>query len=54
MGSPACAVIAYIFMKELINNTLNKLKYTPRTLTKYVGDLFAIMKKTKLKTLSTH
>ncbi|XP_067636855.1 uncharacterized protein [Eurosta solidaginis] len=44
MGSPASPVIADIIMEELLNNTIEKLVHKPRIMTKYVDDLFAIVK----------
>ena len=44
MGSPASPVIADIVMEELLDKSLQKLNSQPRCVTKYVDDLFAIVK----------
>lgn len=48
MGSPASPVIADIVMEELLDASLDKMTYKPRILTKYVDDLFAIIKKDEI------
>lgn len=44
MGSPASPIIADIVMEELLDVSLDKMNDKPRTLTKYVDDLFSIIK----------
>lgn len=44
MGSPASPVIADIVMEELLGRSIGKMRNTPKVLTKYVDDLFGIMK----------
>ncbi|XP_067628785.1 uncharacterized protein [Eurosta solidaginis] len=44
MGSPASPVIADIVMEELLEKFEDDSPYKPRLLTKYVDDLFAIVK----------
>ena len=45
MGSPASPVIADIVMEELLDKSINKLHDKTRCVTKYVDDLFAIIKR---------
>lgn len=45
MGSPASPVIADIIMEELLDITIDKMESKPKIMTKYVDDLFAIVKK---------
>lgn len=49
MGSPASPVIADIVMEELIQFAIEKMPTKPRKLTKYVDDLFAIVKKDEVE-----
>lgn len=52
MGSPASPVIADIVLEDLLDKCLNKMIIKPRLLTKYVDDIFAIVKTTEInKTL---
>lgn len=44
MGSPASPVIADIVMEELLKTSISKLDIKPRAFTKYVDDLFGIVK----------
>lgn len=44
MGSPASPVIADIVMEELLMKFEENAPHEPRLLTKYVDDLFAIVK----------
>ena len=44
MGSPASPVIADIVMEELLDKSIKKLSSHPRCVTKYVDDLFPIVK----------
>lgn len=44
MGSPASPIIADLIMEELLDNCMEKFKCKPRLLTKYVDDIFAIVK----------
>lgn len=44
MGSPASPVIADIVMEELLDVTMKKMTTKPKIMTKYVDDLFAIVK----------
>lgn len=44
MGSPASPIIADIVMEELLDTCLEHLDTKPRLLTKYVDDIFAIVK----------
>lgn len=45
MGSPASPVIADIVMEELLDVSINMMSTKPKILTKYVDDLFGIIKK---------
>ncbi|XP_036317549.1 uncharacterized protein LOC118732526, partial [Rhagoletis pomonella] len=49
MGSPTSPVIADIVMEELLENTVKKLARPPRLLTKYVDDLFAIIREDEVQ-----
>ncbi|XP_067625861.1 uncharacterized protein [Eurosta solidaginis] len=49
IGSPTSIVIADIIMEELLENTTAKLTRTPRCITKYVDDLFAIINENDVK-----
>lgn len=57
MGSPASPVIADIVMEELLDTMIEKLEHKPRLISKYVDDLFCIIKKSAveetLKTLNS-
>lgn len=44
MGSPASPVIADIVMEEVLDYAINMMKSKPKILTKYVDDIFAIIK----------
>ena len=44
MGSPASPVIADIVMEQLLDKSIQELRAKPRSVTKYVDDLFAIVK----------
>ncbi|XP_075170450.1 uncharacterized protein LOC142242807 [Haematobia irritans] len=48
MGSPASPIIADIIMEELLDVSLSKIP-KPRIITKYVDDIFAIVKKTDVE-----
>ena len=50
MGSPASPIIADIVMEELLDASLEKLMTKPRAVTKYVDDIFCIMKKSDINT----
>ncbi|XP_058983463.1 uncharacterized protein LOC131804504 [Musca domestica] len=58
MGSPISPIIADIIMEKLLDETMNKLTIKPRFLTKYVDDIFCIVKKEEventLKTLNMY
>lgn len=45
MGSPASPVIADIVMEELLDAAISKMRNKPKILTKYVDDIFSIIKK---------
>ncbi|XP_075151039.1 uncharacterized protein LOC142225146 [Haematobia irritans] len=47
MGSPASPAIAYIVMEDLLDDSIGKMPNKPKILTKYVDDLFGIIKKTE-------
>ncbi|XP_075157428.1 uncharacterized protein LOC142230673 [Haematobia irritans] len=47
MGSPASPVIADIVMEDLLDDSIGKMPNKPKILTKYVDDLFGIIKKTE-------
>lgn len=53
MGSPASPVIADIIMEVLLDTSLNKMKTKPKILTKYVDDLFAIVRKDTIESVMT-
>lgn len=57
MGSPASPVISDIVMEKLLDVSIDQMNVKPRILTKYVDDIFAIIKKDALddtlKTLNT-
>ncbi|XP_075162762.1 uncharacterized protein LOC142235391 [Haematobia irritans] len=54
MGSPASPIIADILMERLLDSCMQKLTIRPKFITKYVDDLFAIVKETEIeKTLTT-
>ena len=44
MGSPASPVVADIIMERCLDECVQQLREKPRFLTKYVDDLFAILK----------
>ncbi|XP_075150376.1 uncharacterized protein LOC142224486 [Haematobia irritans] len=44
MGSPASPIVADILMEKLLDDSLKKLVHKPKVITKYVDDLFAIIK----------
>lgn len=48
MGSPASPVIADILMEVLLDTSLEKMTRKPRILTKYVDDLFCIVKRDEI------
>ncbi|XP_075158209.1 uncharacterized protein LOC142231485 [Haematobia irritans] len=48
MGSPASPVIADILMEKLLDTSMDKLKEKPKIMTKYVDDLFAILKEDEI------
>lgn len=48
MGSPASPIMADVVMEHLLDTTLATLNERPKILTKYVDDLFLIIKKTEL------
>lgn len=45
MGSPASPVISDVVMEKLLDVSIEKMNTKPRILTKYVDDIFAIVKK---------
>ena len=49
MGSPASPVIADIVMEKLLDKSIKKPTSQPRCVTKYVDDLFAIVKTTAIE-----
>lgn len=49
MGSPASPIIADIIMEELLDASIQKMTSKPRFLTKYVDDIFGIVKKTDVE-----
>ncbi|XP_037826543.1 uncharacterized protein LOC119614495 [Lucilia sericata] len=49
MGSPISPIIADIVMEELLETTLDQLENKPRLMTKYVDDLFGILKKDQVE-----
>ncbi|XP_075163330.1 uncharacterized protein LOC142235965 [Haematobia irritans] len=54
MGSPASPIVADIMMEKLLDESLRKLTQKPKIITKYVDDLFAIIKETEIeRTLTT-
>ncbi|XP_067619916.1 uncharacterized protein [Eurosta solidaginis] len=54
MGAPTSPIIADIVMEKLLDDTMLKLRHKPRILTKYVDDLFAIIKENEIQnTLDT-
>lgn len=54
MGSPASPIIADIVMEELLDVSIKNMKTKPKILTKYVDDLFGIIRKDDIEdTLKT-
>ncbi|XP_067628617.1 uncharacterized protein [Eurosta solidaginis] len=54
IGAPTSPIIADIIMEKLLDNSIEKLRYKPRLLTKYVDDLFAIVRENQVQnTLDT-
>lgn len=49
MGLPASPVVADIVMETLLDNRMEKLRQPQRLLTKYVDDLFAIIKEDEIE-----
>ena len=49
MGSPASPVIADIVMEKLLDSSIQRMYTKPKILTKYVDDIFAVMKKDEIK-----
>ncbi|XP_075167633.1 uncharacterized protein LOC142239741 [Haematobia irritans] len=49
MGSPASPIVADILMEKLLDESLRKLTQKPKIITKYVDDLFAIIKETGIE-----
>ena len=49
MGNPASPIIADIILEDLLDNFLEKLTTKPKILTKYVDDIFAIVKMENLE-----
>ena len=49
MGSPASPIVSDIFMEELLRACLEKLVEKPKIITKYVDDIFAVVKKSRLQ-----
>lgn len=49
MGSPASPIMADIIMEVLLDTTLNTLEHKPKILTKYVDDIFAIVKRAEVE-----
>lgn len=45
MGSPASPVVADIIMEKLLNHAIDKMETKPKVITKYVDDVFAVIKK---------
>ena len=44
MGSPASSIVADIVMEKLLDSCIDKLDEKPKIITKYVDDLFCIVK----------
>ncbi|XP_055840080.1 uncharacterized protein LOC129907751 [Episyrphus balteatus] len=44
MGSPASPILADIVMEALLDNVFEKIPYKPKIITKYVDDIFIILK----------
>ncbi|XP_067616604.1 uncharacterized protein [Eurosta solidaginis] len=54
MGAPTSPIIADIIMEKLLDSSMEKLRYKPRILSKYVDDLFAIVRENEIQnTLDT-
>lgn len=53
MGSPASPILADIFMEHLLDEVLENLVCKPKILTKYVDDLFAVIRLEDLDTTLT-
>ena len=49
MGNPASPIIADIILEDLLDSCLEKLTTKPKVITKYVDDIFAIVKVGKLE-----
>ncbi|XP_067622746.1 uncharacterized protein [Eurosta solidaginis] len=49
MGSPTSPIIADILMEKLLENSIEKLIQKPRSVAKYVDDIFAIVKETEVQ-----
>ena len=49
MGSPLSPILADIVMEELLNKCMDSLEHKPKLLTKYVDDLFGIIKKDEVQ-----
>lgn len=49
MGSPASPVVADIVMEELLDTVINNLEQKPRCVSKYVDDLFCIIKRNNVE-----
>ncbi|XP_073847788.1 uncharacterized protein [Musca autumnalis] len=50
MGSPISPIIADIIMEKLLDESMEKLTTKPRILTKYVDDIFCIVKRDEVDT----
>lgn len=53
MGSPASPVVADIVMEKLLDESIKDCDIRPKILTKYVDDLFGIIKNSAISTLMT-
>ena len=53
MGSPASPIVADIVMEELLSNCIKNCDNRPILLTKYVDDLFGIIKTSAINTFLT-
>jgi len=49
MGSPASPIVADIVMEDLLDKCMQNLPVKPKLLTKYVDDIFAIVKKDQVE-----
>ena len=54
MGSPASQVVANTFMMKLEQKALKSFDHLPKTWHRYVDDVFAIVKRSQVKSLLYH